>query len=141
MGVHKTFDKGNYESNDWVKFKVARKLNEMGYFTIVVEDFGVDIRTYHPIKGYQDHEVEHRPVWEGSRFPFKSIHIPERKTRLLGKNDLFYWVVNKENDTALVCDAKSCMIKSNLIVLPNKSIADGEEFYDIPIINFKYIKL
>lgn len=141
MSIHKPFSIGNYEANDPVKWAVAYRLNLLGYYTKVIEDYGADIKSFHHLKGYQEHEVEHRTMWKGDKFPFSTIHIPERKTRLLKDTELFYWVVNEDCSGAMVCNAKNCMVKSCLKIVPNNSIPDGEEFYDIPISRFKYIKL
>lgn len=141
MGIHKIFNNEIYKVSDPVKFAVAQKLNKIGYYTKVVEDFNVDIKVYIPEQGYQDHEVEWRTIWKSNLFPYPTIHIPERKTRLINETDLFYWVVNNEINKALVCNAKHCMIKSYLKMIPNKQISTGEEFYDIPIGRFKYFDL
>lgn len=142
MGVHKEFNLSIYKVSDPVKFAVASKLNKLGYYTKIVEDYGTDIKSFHPEKGYKNHEVEYRQIWTGNIFPYSTIHIPERKTRLLLSNDeFFYWVVNKEVKMALICNAKNCMVKSCLKVIPNNQIKQGEEFYDIQITRFKYMPL
>lgn len=141
MGIHKQFDQNIYNGSDPVKFAVALKLNQLGYYTMVVEDFGADVKTFNKEKGYEEHEVEQRPIWKDGKFPFNTIHIPERKTRLLNDNNLYYWVVNADATMAMVCKAKECMVKECLEVVPNNLVADKEEFYNVPIEKFKLVRL
>ena len=139
--LHKPFNREWYDSSDRAKFVVSYKLCKMGYFVNFAEDYKSDVKTWHPEKKYGLHEVEHRQVWEND-WPFETIHIPERKTRLLDTpHTLLYWVVNKEFTKALVCNAKDSMLKERLKEIPNNVFAGGEYFYDVPILEFKELDL
>ena len=80
-------------------------------------------------------EVEVRPNWRGDRFPFDTVHVPERKTKLL-TNDLPTWFVsvNVDQTYLLVCDAQT-VLQAPLREVPNRLMAHSERFYDVPISN------
>lgn len=139
--VRKKFNQDVYDSSDYVKWLVAATLNRGGHYTLVVEDYSADVKAYHLDKGFSQHEVEMRAVWDWEDFPFETIHIPERKTRLLEYGDFFYWVINKWLTHAMVCNAPEHMTKDRLVEVPNKAVEKGEYFYDIPIEYFKKTRL
>lgn len=84
-------------------------------------------------------EVEVRPGWHGDTFPFATVHVPERKTKLLN-NDLHTWFVsvNAEQSHMLVCDAAT-VLNSPLREVPNRYIAENERFYDVPVSSMRLI--
>jgi len=59
------------------------------------------------------------------------VHIPERKTKFL-KPDMVYAVVNIECDRVMLCSSE-VILKYPQVEVPNKSIASGEFFYDVPL--------
>ena len=76
------------------------------------------------------YEVERREIWI-DEFPFKTVHIPARKEKFL-KHSIVYVVVNKDFDKLMFC--RSEVIRQyDLIEVPNKSVPEGEYFYDVPI--------
>ena len=74
-------------------------------------------------------EVEMRD-WEDC--PFATIHIPQRKKKLFG-NDMrtIYFVVNRSLTRAWYINTND-ILSSPLREIPNKRIAQGECFYDVP---------
>ena len=113
-------NKWDYTSLPYDKYKVD---------LLIENEFSVPI-------GYA--EVEMRD-WEDC--PFRTIHIPQRKKKLFD-NDMptVYFVINKSLSKAWYINVKEILI-SPLMEIPNRRIADGEYFYDVPKDKFVEIVL
>ena len=123
--IYKQFNKESHAVNDKpAKDLVINFLKSKGLDAMENPDkYGIDIVV-------PRYEVERREIWI-DEFPFKTVHIPARKEKFL-KHSIVYVVVNKDFDKLMFC--KSEVIKQcNLIEVPNKSVPEGEYFYDVPI--------
>ena len=123
--IYKEFNKESYDANDKpAKDLVINFLKSKGLDAIENPDkYGIDIVV-------PRYEVERREIWI-DKFPFKTVHIPARKEKFL-KHSIVYVVVNKDFDKIMFC--RSEVIRQyNLIEVPNKSVPEGEYFYDVPI--------
>jgi|TARA_R100000482_G_C5079847_1_gene125498 hypothetical protein len=126
----KPFSEGNHASNDPVgKDIVLEFLRSKGIKAIEnPDDYGVDIMA--PI-----YEVERRTIYQAN-WPYKTVHVPERKTKFL-VHDIYYVVVvhhatNKPSNSLMICRS-NIIRKCNIEVVPNNSVPDGEGFYDVPM--------
>ena len=123
--IYKEFSKDSYTVNDKpAKDLVINFLKSMGIDAIENPDkYGIDIIV-------PRYEVERREIWI-DKFPFKTVHIPARKKKFL-KYSIVYAIVNRDFNKIVFC--KSGVIKQyNSIEVPNKSVPEGEYFYDVPI--------
>ena len=123
--IYKKFNEESYATNDRpAKDLVINFLKSKGLDAVENPDkYGIDIVV-------PRYEVERREIWI-DEFPFKTVHIPARKEKFL-KHSIVYVVVNKDFDKIMFC--RSEVIRQyNLIEVPNKSIPEGEYFYDVPI--------
>jgi len=123
--IYKEFNKESHAANDKpAKDLVINFLKSKGLDAMENPDkYGIDIVV-------PRYEVERREIWI-DEFPFKTVHIPARKEKFL-KHSIVYVVVNKDFDKLMFC--KSEVIRQyNLIEVPNKSVPEGEYFYDVPI--------
>ena len=123
--IYKEFSKDSYTVNDKpAKDLVINFLKSKGLDAMENPDkYGIDIVV-------PRYEVERREIWI-DEFPFKTVHIPARKEKFL-KHSIVYVVVNKDFDKLMFC--RSEIIRQyNLIEVPNKSVPEGEYFYDVPI--------
>ena len=123
--IYKEFNKESYAANDKpAKDLVIDFLKSKGLDAMENPDkYGIDIVV-------PRYEVERREIWI-DEFPFKTVHIPARKEKFL-KHSIVYVVVNKDFDKLMFC--RSEIIRQyNLIEVPNKSVPEGEYFYDVPI--------
>ena len=123
--IYKQFNKESHAVNDKpAKDLVISFLKSKGVDAVENPDkYGIDIIV-------PRYEVERREIWV-NYFPFKTVHIPARKEKFL-KYSIVYAVVNKDFNKIMFC--KSEVIKQyNLIEVPNKSVPEGEYFYDVPI--------
>jgi hypothetical protein len=138
MSVTKRFSPELYAKFDNpAKRIVGHALARRGWTILDDEDYGPDLCA---IKGSGArtswHEVEVKNVWEGS-WPemWKTIQIPERKIRLFEKVDeLFFWVVSKDNKQAWVIDSKVAL-EAPVVEVKNRYVPSGELFMQIPIEN------
>jgi hypothetical protein len=85
-------------------------------------------------------EVEVRN-WGGGLCPFDTIHIAQRKAKLL-KNGMptVMFVVSSGGKYGYYCDAGE-ILDSPLVEIGNKYVKSGEYFYDVPIDKFILVDL
>jgi hypothetical protein len=93
--------------------------------------YGVDLIAYDDGDKIGYVEVEVRQSWKENIFPYDSLHVPERKKKLLD-NDLHTVLVsvNCYGTRAFICDYR-IVLASPLLESPNKYIANGEKFYKV----------
>ena len=123
--IYKQFNKESHAANDKpAKDLVINFLKSKGLDAMENPDkYGIDIVV-------PRYEVERREIWI-DEFPFKTVHIPARKEKFL-KHSIVYVVVNKDFNKIMFC--RSEVIRQyDLVEIPNKSVPEGEYFYDVPI--------
>ena len=123
--IYKSFNKKSHASNDKpAKDLVIKFLKSKGLDATENPDkYGIDIIV-------PRYEVERREIWIDD-FPFATVHIPARKKKFL-KYSIVYAIVNRDFNKIMFCTSE--VIKQcNLIEVPNKSVPEGECFYDVPI--------
>ena len=100
--------------------------------------YGVDliIERGNDVVGFA--EIEMRD-WD--RCPFKTIHIPKRKDKLLYNNmPTIYFVVSRDIKRSWYIDSQ--LIKnSSVFEIPNRDVSQGEYFYDVPVYLFTEVSL
>ena len=131
--IYKKFNKENHKANDKpAKDLVIKFLQSKGLDAIEnPNDYGIDVMV-------SRYEVERRIIWK-DKFPFKTVHIPSRKSKFL-KYNIMYAVVNKDFDKIMLCKS-STIRKYKQIEVPNKSVPKGEYFYDVPIEEWSIYKV
>ena len=140
--VHKPFSKENYETNDFsAKKTVMSFLKKIALSVIENPDkYGIDLIadgvTHNgQILNKVFIEVERRNIWDYN-FPFSSVHIPERKTKFFNQR-ILYAVVNSNYNRIMLCPS-DIITQFTPVEISNKSIKEGEFFYDVPL---KYWKI
>jgi hypothetical protein len=95
------------------------------------DKYGVDLIAYDDGNKIGYVEVEVRVSWKSDTFPFDSLHVPERKKKLL-ENDLHTVLVsvNCYGTRAFICDYRT-VLASPLLESPNMYISKGERFYKV----------
>ena len=123
--IYKKFNKENHDANDKpAKDLVISFLKSRGIDASENPDkYGIDIIT-------PRYEVERRDIWK-INFPFKTVHVPARKEKFL-KHNIIYAIVNKDFNRIMCCES-STITQCNLVEVPNKSVPQGEYFYDVPV--------
>ena len=129
MKTRKPFNKAAHASNDAIGKQTVLKL--LKSMDVEAEEnsnpYGVDILLK---KGIGSYEVERRSIWVED-WPFATVHIPERKTKFLIP-EMTYAVVNKDCDKVMLCSSET-ILKYEQLEVPNKAVATGEYFYDVPL--------
>ena len=140
--ITRKFDKESYKLNDKrAKDTIRRWLDSRGIYSHIDEDYGVDIKAYNPdTKRFSNHEVEMKNMWDGD-WPchWNTIHIPERKKKLLHNDRLFFWIIKGDCSEAWFINGGS-LTDSILEEVPNRCIAQGERFFKVPIEKCKLVK-
>lgn len=133
--LHTSFDIPGREA-------VVRYLRRQGW--VVFEDpygqYSVDLVAYKRGIGRYFIDVEVRPGWEHGKFPFDTIHLPERKKKFLDCPDVVFWSLRKDLKKALIIPGE-VVSQYKLVHQGNKYIKSGEYFYDIPVGELKYQSL
>lgn len=136
--MRKAFEPELYEKCDSVaKNRVRGFLDKMGVLTLVDEDYGADIRAVRS----EFHEVEVKKGWSGE-WPasWATVHIPERKKRLLdGRSRGYFWVLSSDFTQAVVIDSR--ILKDNLLEeVSNCKVSAGEKFFCVPVKKCRFVK-
>lgn len=84
--------------------------------------YGVDLLVYkdNNLKGYVEVEVRKANYWNGTKFKFKSLHVPARKYKVLAKPKTLLMTFKMGCKTCLVfsgskvIDSPKCVIESRI---------------------------
>jgi len=138
--IRKQFEPLEYATNDLrAKKAVGRYLLRSGGDINFEEDYGVDIK--HSVgSNIFYHEVEVKNVWR-DEWPssWSTIHIPERKKRLLDR-DIFFWILRNDLLEAFYTEGRNLQYQY-LEEVPNYKVSNGEKFFCIPIDKFRRVML
>lgn len=105
------------------------------------DKYAVDLVAYKDGKKLGYVEVEVRDSWSRDEFPFDSLHIPERKEKLLNNDMRTYLVsVNKLGTRAFICDA-NVILNSPRMEKNNKYVEHGELFFLVDPSRIKLVNL
>jgi hypothetical protein len=134
LGKDRPFNKDAYTASDTeVKKVIIPFLRNEGYDVYENPDtYGIDLSC-------NMFELEQRTIWEGNTFPFKTIHIPARKSKFF-KFKLYYFIVNKDMSYFLSVHS-STITKYKIEEVKRRDKTDSEYFYNIPISEFKLYKI
>jgi hypothetical protein len=100
--------------------------------------YGVDIK----LRNGGGVEVERRHNWKGGGFPYSTVHIPGRKTRLLKDGNTHYAFVSKDmKRVGLIHKSVIAEYLTNLTEVSNKYVEQGEEFIDIPTVKCQFFNV
>jgi hypothetical protein len=141
--VNKKFDQALHDEFD----ELGRDMSKQFYkrYGVDLKDnpdqYGVDLIAYRDDKKVGYVEVEVRTFWRGSKFPFPTLNVPERKRKLLELDlpvSLLSWSSN--GDYGFMCNA-DVILNSMVIERPNKYMAEKEYFFAVPVDKIRLIKL
>jgi hypothetical protein len=136
----KAFDQTLYADNDDAKNLIIELLDRNGWSARVNPDpYGIDLLAANGTKNISvEVEVKHR--WSGPEFPYSTVQIPARKKKFAELADSQFVVINAERTHCLITSGKA-VINSKLLVVPNKYVAEGEQFFSVPLSDFTLVKL
>lgn len=136
----KPFDPQLYAENDDAKLIAVAWLIGRGWAADINPDqYGIDIVARKGLKNLKL-EVEVKHNWAEGEFKFPTVHIPKRKLKFAEQPDSWFMVMRADRKVALVCSGES-ILKSPLAEVSNKLVAEGEQFFQVPLANFTKVEL
>ena len=110
-----------------------------GYSCVDNEDiYGVDLKVSGKGRKF-DCEVEVKQGWHGLNFSFETIHIPSRKGKFM-KEPTTFMIFNAGLHRVAIISRKA-VLNSPKVVVPNRQVAQGEKFYDVPVSQAKFFTI
>lgn len=137
MGIHKKFSQELYEKNDAPAVEaVLTHLFQQGSYAGQNEDkYGPDIILFSGYKKLSYVEVEIKHNWHAGvdKFPYSTVHLPERKGRYLRlRHPIEYWILRADLQAAIIIPDFT-LSSSLLEEVPNSLVSSGERFYCVPL--------
>lgn len=135
MGYHKKHSDELYKANDSLaRDTVLSYLRGHGHFAMNNSDqFGPDIVLYGGLKPLSYIEVEIKQAWQGGKFPFPTIQLPERKGKYLRLGlPIEFWILAAGLEAAVIIP-DYVITKDMLVEVPNRYIPEGELFFQVPV--------
>lgn len=87
-------------------------------------------------------EVKHNWGQGTTQFPFRTIHLPQRKEKYFDLDKPTYFVIfSSDLKGAIVFSDRTVKEHAMLKEVPNKFVAEGELFYDVPLPRTAWLKL
>lgn len=137
--AHKQFDQQLHDTYDVEGREIVKHYIHVTYPHLKAVDnpdqYAVDLCIYREdtLAGYA--EVEVRTNWKSEAFPFRTLHVPERKTKLLNNTlPTLFFSINEHMTHMFYCKAQT-VLDSPLVNVPNKYVSNNEHFYDVPVKN------
>lgn len=135
--IHKRFDLELYRQNDVpARDAVLSYLISRGSYVVYNPDqYGPDLILYSGYRPISYVEVEIKRVWRADQeqFPWSTVQLPARKKKFAtGKMHCDFWILREDLKCALVI-SDVLLVDERLAMVPNRYVAEGEFFYQIPI--------
>jgi hypothetical protein len=129
--MYKAFQKSIFNKYDAPARDKAKKFwSSQGYTcTDHADEYDVDLVVEKDNKRFYC-EVEVKTTWHGQEFHYDTLHIPARKAKFLSKPTQFMVFNNSMTRAAIV--GRNKLLGSATIEVPNRKIAFGERFFDVP---------
>jgi hypothetical protein len=139
--MSKPFSQELYDKDDKAKHLVIDFLEANGWDAWVNPDtYGIDLLALDPMGIEYQIEVEVKHNWEGSIFPYQTLHYAERKRKFLeGDRMTLFMTVNHDNTHALVTMGQDLSVAKTII--KGTSYTDAEQFMEVNVSKCQLIKL
>lgn len=139
----KQFSEQLFSQNDiQARTTVLNYLDSIGQYAVENEEkYGPDLILYGGLSPSKYIEVEIKRVWTGSTLPWSTIQLPARKlkfTKLALPCE--FWILNCTMEHAVIIDG-FLLAKVQTVEVRNKYVASGEEFYQVPVAQCRYVQL
>lgn len=134
--MRKPFDSQLFSENDArARETVAQFLHATNECTVEENPdiYGVDLIVTGVLGNQWAVEVEIKRVWSGPDFPWATVQLPERKRKYLEQGlPVEYWLLNFDCTSAIVIPGE-LLDEYPPVEVPNKYVANGERFFQIPV--------
>ena len=147
MGARKQFSQQLFQDNDELAKQAVEHLKE--HFN--VEEFkdsetrySVDREGWCGGKHTVNVEVEVKHNWKrgAKTFPYDTIHLPQRKGKYLNLDRPTHFVIfSSDMQGAITFSDNIVQEYGELKEVPNKFVARGEMFYNIPVSKTEWLKI
>jgi len=129
--MYKAFQKNIFDKYDApAREKAKRFWRSQGYVcTDHKDEYDVDLVVEKDNKRFYC-EVEVKTTWHGQEFSYDTLHIPARKAKFLSKPTQFMVFNNSMTRAAIV--GRNRLLNATTVTVPNRKIAFGEQFFDVP---------
>lgn len=140
MGKRKQFSNKLYEKydklariafTDWVNSRKGVSDITMEVIDHPYGRYGVDLAVKWSDGTVILFDVEVRPVWKVGKFPWATIHLPERKKKFTKYNYPVFFIAFRQDYKAFVIISGESL--GWLVHVPNKFVGEGEYFFDVDI--------
>lgn len=137
----KPFDSQLYNRTDALgKLGIIKELKKYFPTNYTIQEtkdrYGVDITVLDSINSpYCYVEVEVKEDWHNTIWPYRSMHIPKRKSKFANLDKQTIFITFNSDCTGYVACDDFAMLKSPLREIPNRYIESNEFFYDVNLIN------
>jgi hypothetical protein len=134
IGKYKKFSKADHKQYDpFGRLIVKKYLTVLGFrVKDNPDEYGPDLEVNRPGQQKWWAECEVRPKWITPMFPYKTVHVPERKGKFLCYPHFVYFAIRADGKRLLYTTA-SVIEQYPRRESPNDRIAAGEYFYDVPL--------
>ena len=133
----KPFDKALFEQNDYKAREIVK--DYIGASGLYVRDnpdiYGPDLIVYKGFKPLSYVEVEIKKVWKAGQdeFPWKTIQLPERKSKFLNLGLPIEFFILREDMQMAVVIPDYVISSKQLKEVKNKYVAEGEKFFQVDV--------
>ena len=140
--MNKKFDQALYDENDRIaKAAVANYLTRTKRVRIEEgTQYGVDLHMYQDDKLVGVIEVERRHNWVDT-FPFRTVHVPLRKRKLLEGTPASSFLFSVRSDCAMALWCPGETILASPVVSMSNKYMDNEQFFDVPSLHWRLVDL
>lgn len=146
--MRKPFDKQLYDKNDKIAKDITTKafLNNYGYKLEENSDiYGPDLKAYEngEFIGYVETEIKY--AWKDGldRLPYGTLHIPERKSRLLKYTNrptepipIVFCILSNDLKAGFWIDGE--MLSKCSVITKSNIYVDKECFFEVPLSKIQY---
>lgn len=145
-GSYKQFDPILFASNDErARAAVVDYLNGQGVYCQPADDkYGPDLAVYTGYKHKYFIECEIKLVWRADQdiFPWGTVQIPERKLKYIKSTtkDVQFWILRSDCQYAVIIE-DHVVSSSPITIIPNRLVAEGEAFVQVPIEQCNIVRL
>lgn len=140
MNNHPMFDAHRYTINDLAKHIIIYDFERTGWLDVHVnpDDYGPDLIATSGRTGAKwTIEVEVKHNWETGRFPYKTIHISNRKRKY---NNPHHMHVTCNTDWTYYIIVPPSALQDSRTVIKNTSLSEQELFQEIPLTECQIIE-
>lgn len=132
----KKFSKGLFATYDQMaRDATVDYFKKLGFTAVANEDtYAQDLIVVGEIDNYPEQyfvECEVKAIWREGNFPFPNVQLPYRKKKFFNKPTQFF-IWNATCTRAMTFWSHDVKVLEPVVV-PNKFVASGEKFYQIPI--------